>query len=340
MANRTTNSVNAWEDTVASAMDATTLTLLVNDAAALIVPCYLVLEPENDASREYVYVESKLSNTLTIASGERYLAGSAQGSGLTHAAGVIVRHAPVAQHHTDLNDRIDAHTHTGGSDGTQLDHGGLAGLADDDHTQYLDTTRHAAVDHDALVTPPVVADFGDIKMSAAASPPSLWLACDGAAISRTTYADLFTAIGTAYGVGDGSTTFNVPDMRQRFPLGKAASGTGSALGASGGAIDHGHGTDFLITTADLHTHGFSDTSSSAGSHTHTVSGPSDLDPFGSGAFDAAGQFHTHTTGSGGSHSHTVSGTTDNDSHNHSINGTTDSQNPPYLAVNYFIYAGV
>jgi microcystin-dependent protein len=45
--------------------------------------------------------------------------------------------------------------------------------------------------------------------------PSGWLACDGTAVSRTTYAALFAAISTGYGVGDGSTTFNVPDFRGR-----------------------------------------------------------------------------------------------------------------------------
>ena len=49
--------------------------------------------------------------------------------------------------------------------------------------------------------------------------PSGWQLCDGSAISRTTYADLFTGIGTTYGVGDGSTTFNLPDLRAKNPMG-------------------------------------------------------------------------------------------------------------------------
>ena len=81
---------------------------------------------------------------------------------------------------------------------------------------------------------------GIIPWAGAAAPPN-FLLCDGAAVSRTTYARLFAEIGTTYGVGDGSTTFNVPDMRQRFPLGVAASGTGATLGGTGGAIDHVHG---------------------------------------------------------------------------------------------------
>ena len=80
-----------------------------------------------------------------------------------------------------------------------------------------------------------------------ASAPSGYLLCDGSAISRTTYAGLFAILSTTYGVGDGSTTFNLPDLRQRFPMGKAVSGTGSTLGGTGGAIDHTH----AVTPATL-----------------------------------------------------------------------------------------
>jgi microcystin-dependent protein len=59
-------------------------------------------------------------------------------------------------------------------------------------------------------------------ITAASSAPSGWLLCDGTAVSRTTYSALFTAISTAYGVGDGSTTFNVPDFRGRSVIGAGA----------------------------------------------------------------------------------------------------------------------
>lgn len=88
---------------------------------------------------------------------------------------------------------------------------------------------------------------GSIVAYGGIAAPSGWLLCQGAAVSRTTYAALFAILGTAYGVGDGSTTFNLPDLQQRFPLGKAASGTGSTLGGIGGAIDHTH-------TGPSHTH--------------------------------------------------------------------------------------
>lgn len=100
---------------------------------------------------------------------------------------------------------------------------------------------------DALrVTPLFTLDEGDpvptgqITAFGGAAAPTGWLLCDGTAVSRTTFAALFAVLGTAYGVGDGSTTFNLPDLRQRFPMGKAASGTGSTLGGTGGTVDHVH----------------------------------------------------------------------------------------------------
>jgi microcystin-dependent protein len=82
---------------------------------------------------------------------------------------------------------------------------------------------------------------GAVLPFAGATIPSGWLEADGSAVSRSSYADLFTAEGTDFGAGDGSTTFNLPDLRGRIPLGQAVSGTGSALGASGGSLNMGGG---------------------------------------------------------------------------------------------------
>ena len=76
---------------------------------------------------------------------------------------------------------------------------------------------------------------GTVQMYAGTGAmPSGWLLCDGTAVSRTTYADLFTAISTTYGVGDGSTTFNLPDMRGEFVRGADESrgiDSGRAIGS-------------------------------------------------------------------------------------------------------------
>jgi microcystin-dependent protein len=82
--------------------------------------------------------------------------------------------------------------------------------------------------------------------------PAGWLECDGQAVSRTTYASLFTAIGTTWGVGDGSTTFNLPDLRGRTLVDDGTGGglTARTLASTGGEENH------LLTTTEIpaHTH--------------------------------------------------------------------------------------
>jgi microcystin-dependent protein len=70
--------------------------------------------------------------------------------------------------------------------------------------------------------------------------PTGYLACDGSAVSRVDYAALFAAIGTTWGAGDGSTTFNVPDFRGRFPLGE---GQGNAPDATAWSFGQTAGTE-------------------------------------------------------------------------------------------------
>ena len=75
---------------------------------------------------------------------------------------------------------------------------------------------------------------GSIMQWGTNTAPANWLICDGSAVSRSAYATLFSVIGTQFGVGDGSTTFNLPDLRGRVAVGKN-SGTFGTLGATGGA---------------------------------------------------------------------------------------------------------
>lgn len=76
---------------------------------------------------------------------------------------------------------------------------------------------------------------GEGKLWFTDTAPTGWLICDGAAVSRTTYADLFAVIGTTYGSGDGSTTFNLPPMAGRVPAGKSVSTVFDPLGTALGA---------------------------------------------------------------------------------------------------------
>lgn len=141
--------------------------------------------------------------------------------------------------------------------------------------------------------------------------PSSFLICDGSSLSRATYAKLFAVLGTTYGSADAN-SFNLPDLRQRFPLGKAASGTGNSLAGTGGAIDHTH---------------------TSAAHTHTV--PAHYHGMGTGATLAVDIAHTHGSssvtgtvgGTDGTHSHTASSTTAGaHSHTYSITYQTNTAN--------------
>jgi microcystin-dependent protein len=104
-----------------------------------------------------------------------------------------------------------------------------------------------------------------IFAGAEAKLPAGYALCNGATASRTTYAELYNLIGTTYGVGDGVTTFNLPDLRQRFPLGVYS--TTPSLGLTGGSFTCSGTTDVpsgytgaspganALTT--VHTHAFS-----------------------------------------------------------------------------------
>ena len=84
---------------------------------------------------------------------------------------------------------------------------------------------------------------GSIVMWPTNTAPSKWLICDGSAIDRATYADLFALIGTSYGAGNGTTTFNLPDLRAKFPVGRHASNARfDTLAETGGqeSVSHTH----------------------------------------------------------------------------------------------------
>lgn len=185
-------------------------------------------------------------------------------------------------------------------------------------------------------------------MFAGATAPSGYLLCDGAAVSRTTYANLFSLIGTTYGSGNGTTTFNVPDLRGRAPWG-AGHGTGltnRALGGTGGA------ETVTLTSDEMPSHTHTGTTNAGGAHTHTVTDPghthtqttinddfnnSGADPPGFTA-DSAGSrtwnnINSSVTGisidSGGSHTHTITTAATG-------GGGAHTNMPPFLALNFII----
>lgn len=181
--------------------------------------------------------------------------------------------------------------------------------------------------------------IGEMTLWPVAVAPEGWLLCDGSQVSRATYKPLFDVITTTFGAGDGSTTFNVPDMRGRFPLGKTVAGTGSILAGTGGAIDHTH-------TGAAHTHTLSGSTANESSHTHPQTAHQHAIGAGSPAFatsDVGGAAPIYTatqddiigddgTGAGSAHSHGVGSlTTDS-----AGSGATSASNPPFMAINFII----
>jgi len=153
---------------------------------------------------------------------------------------------------------------------------------------------------------------GFIQMYGAASAPTGWLLCDGSAVSRSTYATLFALIGTTFGAGDGSSTFNVPDMRDKFPVG---SGSTYALNATGGSAN---------STLPSHTHTATVTDSG---HNHTYLEPQFEDGGGGGESEIQNRStqntSTATTGI------TVANSTEGSS-------PTNTNLPPYRGINFII----
>jgi len=172
---------------------------------------------------------------------------------------------------------------------------------------------------------------GAIIMYGAATAPTGYLKCDGSNVNRVTYSDLFTAIGTTYGSGDGSLTFGIPNLESRFPIGYDG-GSSYALAGTGGAITDtptlsGTNAGTSITEAQMpsHTHDSWGSGWPTGSWTGgTGTTQSSVTQTG-GSLVSTSTLRTLATGSGNTHTHTWTGTS-----------TAVDTVPPYLVVNYII----
>ena len=188
----------------------------------------------------------------------------------------------------------------------------------------------------------------------ASSLPTGYFLCDGSAISRTTYAALYAVVGTTHGSGNGSTTFNIPDLRDRFVVGASSSG-GYSVGNTGGSKD----AVLVSHTHNLqnHVHGINLTTNDPGNHSHGI-------PKGRGGSQASISHYVanttveQTQGTFSTTSSTVnisiSGTSGNNSgnHNHAVSGNTGTPStnttdtlgesatnknlPPYYALCYIM----
>ena len=182
---------------------------------------------------------------------------------------------------------------------------------------------------DVLLQTTVIQPAGIIQMYGGLTAPTYWLLCNGSAVSRLTYIKLFTAIGTIYGAGDGSTTFNLPNLQNRMPIGK---GTGSfaTLNNTGGAET----ISLATTNLPAHQHYI-------GNNSYAVAGVGDDVPLANvnqfmflGADTNSNTDRYRMVGGAGSSNAGLS------SNPIGGNGTAFNKMSPYIVVNFIIYTGI
>lgn len=214
------------------------------------------------------------------------------------------------QHNPPLEDLAQAVTASLARDGR----GGMVGPLDMGTFPVRNLAPGSAAT-DAATVGQAGAPVGSVIDYAGATPPATWFFCDGREISRADYPVLFAVIGTIYGGGNGSTTFNLPDCRGRVVAGKDNMGGTSAnrltnqpggvngngvLGATGGAESH------VLTDQQLapHVHGGTTQNETVG-HTHSFSVPSGVGvvPGGTAALAGGGSSTSTTSQPSNSHQH-------------------------------------
>ena len=156
---------------------------------------------------------------------------------------------------------------------------------------FKDSRDHEAATADVHgVIGPLATPSGVVAQFAGSAAPTGWLLADGSAVSRTTYAALFSVIGTTYGAGDGSSTFNVPNFKGRVPVGRDSSqGEFDTLGETGGAKTH------TLTEGELPSHGHTYNQEAGASIGYAAGASSAL------VISSVGSSTTGAVGGGGAH---------------------------------------
>jgi len=202
--------------------------------------------------------------------------------------------------------------------------------------------------------------IGSVISYVSAAVPDGWLACDGSAVSRATYSELFAIIGTTYGDGDGGSTFNLPDTRGVFLRGAGSSGFGAYSAALGDFQNdsfksHSHSIDApstVTTTTGNHVHSVDPPNTATttnGNHTHQATGRAVQNfQYPNGPFVAYDGNSSTTTSAAGNHNHTVNIAAFNSAaagnHNHAFKipvfssaATGDSETrPANIGIHYII----
>ena len=172
-----------------------------------------------------------------------------------------------------------------------------------------------------------VSPTGAVVMWSGSSAPSGWLECDGSAVSRTTYSALFAVIGTRYGSGDGSSTFNLPN-----PVDRVAMGIALSTNPTANTLSVSSSLDSLALSDESAAHSHTITSNSgnqSANHSHTITSNS-----GNQSANHVHNFNVNT-GSAGGHNHNLSNQTAGHSHSYTKpNGSSSNANTGTQSANH------
>lgn len=336
----------AVETTLSGGINNSVTSIVVGSVSGFPVsfPYTLVID-QATASEELVTVTAAAGTTLTVTR------GSDSTSAVTHSAGAAVKHVASARDFREPQEHIDS----------TAAHGATGAVMGTTNTQ---TVTNKNLTSETNLMPNSVSPVGGVQLWTTNTAPTGWLLCDGTAVNRTTYAALFAVIGTTYGTGDGSTTFNLPNFKGRIPVGRDAAQTEfDTLNETGGSkthtlsasempshthdITHGHSASSGTESAD---HAHSGTTGGGGTHNHGVQlrdkgvsggGLSSYEyGFGTYATDtSANGDHGHAFSTGGrsaAHTHAITVNNHSGSSGSAGSGAAHNNLQPYIVVNYII----
>lgn len=347
-------------------------------------PFFIVID-RGLSTEEKVKINTRTGNTLAVFASGRGVDGT---SAAAHSSGAEVNHSWTAidadqanAHYADVTQ--DNHTQYLKTDGTRAFTGltaiggspvasAPADTASDGSGVTLARANHRHARESAVTLQNLLIPAGTIWPTGAAAATTGWLLADGTEVLGATYPALATEFGTGAGSRFGAASvgnIKLPDLRRAFPMGKAASGTGSTLGGTGGSKDsitishtHSH-THTMVQDAHSHViagHSHTGTVDAGGVHAHGMDGDfgnrfavtvgssthklsttgNDLQLDVSDIDDDGNHQHTFTTNSGGNNTNNATATNQTSSTDATASGSsgTDANLPPWVAVNYIVKA--